>query len=231
MCIRDRVSGVQGILDAYHYTLSQVDLYGPTNFSSILEATIQYASAGVSQERQQYHILLVITDGEITDMEKTIEKIVHASSLPISIVIVGVGTADFTKMETLDADDNPLVDKYGKKMERDIVQFVPLRRFHSRSGANFSLARETLAEIPDQFLGCMKKYNIKPNPPPLRYQQSTFAGGPQGPPAPYPTGQQSYPPYPVGPGGTAPYPSDQPPGSIPPYPTGPPSQGGTAPYP
>ena len=26
-------------------------------------------------------------------------------------------------------------------MERDIVQFVPLRRFHSRSGANFSLVK------------------------------------------------------------------------------------------
>ena len=44
----------------------------------------------------------------------------------------------------------------------------------------FPQARETLAEIPDQFLGCMKKYNIKPNPPPLRHPQSTFIGGPQG---------------------------------------------------
>ena len=39
----------------------------------------------------------------------------------------------------LDADDNPLVDKYGKKMSRDIVQFVPLREFQTRTGANFSL--------------------------------------------------------------------------------------------
>ena len=46
-------------------------------------------------------ILIPLQDGEITDMEKTIEKIVHASSLPISIVIVGVGTADFTKMVSI----------------------------------------------------------------------------------------------------------------------------------
>ena len=54
----------QGILDVYHYALSQVDLYGPTNFSSVLDATIGYASGGVSQANQQYHILLIITVSE-----------------------------------------------------------------------------------------------------------------------------------------------------------------------
>ena len=48
----------------------------------------------------------------------------------------------------LDADDNPLVDRYGKKMARDIVQFVPLREFQTRSGANFSLVRTiTLCQL------------------------------------------------------------------------------------
>ena len=41
--------------------------------------------------------------------------------------------------EILDADDNPLKNKYGEKMSRDIVQFVPLREFKSKTGANFSL--------------------------------------------------------------------------------------------
>ena len=31
-------------------------------------------------------------------------------------------------------------------------------------------AKETLAEIPDQFLSYMKTHGIKPNPPPLRKQ-------------------------------------------------------------
>ena len=36
----------------------------------------------------------------------------------------------------LDADDEPLKNKYGEKMERDIVQFVPLKKY---SQTNFSL--------------------------------------------------------------------------------------------
>ena len=31
-------------------------------------------------------------------MDRTVDRIVQASSLPLSIVIVGVGEADFTKM-------------------------------------------------------------------------------------------------------------------------------------
>ena len=53
---------------------------------------------------QAYFILLVLTDGEITDMDETIKAIVEASYLPLSIIIVGVGSANFSNMEYLDAD-------------------------------------------------------------------------------------------------------------------------------
>jgi hypothetical protein len=51
---------------------------------------------------------LIITDGIINDMNDTIDQIVRGSSLPLSIIIVGVGDADFTSMDRLDADDEPL---------------------------------------------------------------------------------------------------------------------------
>ena len=41
-------------------------------------------------------------------MNDTIDQIVRGSSLPLSIIIVGVGDADFTSMDRLDADDEPL---------------------------------------------------------------------------------------------------------------------------
>lgn len=42
------------------------------------------------------------------DMQASIDAIVASSGLPLSIVIVGVGNANFDSMETLDADDAPL---------------------------------------------------------------------------------------------------------------------------
>ena len=41
-------------------------------------------------------------------MDATIDQIVRGSSLPLSIIIVGVGGEDFSAMEVLDADDKPL---------------------------------------------------------------------------------------------------------------------------
>jgi hypothetical protein len=45
-----------------------------------------------------------LTDGAIHDMQQTIDIICDLSELPCSIIIVGVGRADFSSMEELDGD-------------------------------------------------------------------------------------------------------------------------------
>jgi hypothetical protein len=52
--------------------------------------------------------------------------IIRAAELPLSIIIVGVGNADFSNMVRLDGD-NGLYSSNGKRCPRDIVQFVPFR--------------------------------------------------------------------------------------------------------
>jgi len=46
--------------------------------------------------------------------KKTINEIVEASKHPLSIVIVGVGKADFSKMNVLDGDDKALTSSRGE---------------------------------------------------------------------------------------------------------------------
>lgn len=61
-------------------------------------------------------------------MHQTKRAIINASNLPISIIIVGVGDANFENMNELDSDEVRLtVD--GRYAERDIVQVL----FHSIS--------------------------------------------------------------------------------------------------
>lgn len=155
-------SGVDGVLQAYYNSLKNVQLYGPTNFSPVINHVARFATA--IQDGSQYFVLLIITDGIITDMQQTQQAIVNASRLPMSIIIVGVGDADFTAMDILDGDDVRL-SYNGVHAVRDIVQFVPFNDFLSRGDMALSqaaLAKEVLAEIPDQFLSYMKKHNIKP---------------------------------------------------------------------
>lgn len=102
-------------------------------------------------------------------MYDTKEAIVEASSLALSIIVVGIGNADFNAMEELDSDNCVLTAPSGRTAQRDIVQFVPFNQFLSagfnRDVARLHLAREVLREIPDQFMGFMKSKNINPKPP------------------------------------------------------------------
>lgn len=54
---------------------------------------------------QQYFILLMITDGVLSDMQETKCALINASRLPMSVILVGVGAADFSSMNELDSDD------------------------------------------------------------------------------------------------------------------------------
>jgi len=160
------VLGVNGVLQVYQQSfMSGVSLYGPTNFGEIITSAAQISGQmhTMNQDVQSYLILLIITDGEISDMGPTVQEIVNASYLPISIVIVGVGNANFAKMEQLDGD-NGLLQSGGRYAQRDIVQFVPFRDFSNQDISR--LAAATLAEIPGQFTDYMKKNGIEPHPPP-----------------------------------------------------------------
>mmetsp|Transcript_13127 Transcript_13127/g.24586 ORF Transcript_13127/g.24586 Transcript_13127/m.24586 type:complete len:93 (+) Transcript_13127:105-383(+) len=81
--------------------------------------------------------------------------------MPLSIIIVGVGKSSFGAMENLDADGQGLKNSRGQKAARDIVQFVPFRKF---DGNAMLLAKEVLAEVPKQLTGFMKSKGIEPIP-------------------------------------------------------------------
>jgi len=114
--------------------------------------------------RLQYLVQLIITDGEITDMDDTVKAIVAASNLPMSIIIVGVGQADFKSMNVLDGDGQLLRAKSGAVAKRDIVQFVAFRDFPPQDPA--ALAAAVLGEIPKQVVQYMMDNSKYPAPRP-----------------------------------------------------------------
>ncbi|XP_017157432.1 copine-3-like isoform X1 [Poecilia reticulata] len=153
-------AGIEGVVQAYRQCLPQVKLWGPTNFSPVINHVACFARQALRQNAaSQYFVLLILTDGVITDMDQTRVAIVEASRLPMSIIIVGVGGADFDAMEFLDSDDKLLLSPTGDAAARDIVQFVPFRHFHGNSVA---LAQSVLAELPDQVSSFFNAYKLKP---------------------------------------------------------------------
>lgn len=82
----------------------------------------------------------------------------------MSIIIVGVGNEDFSIMKEL-ITDPALLDVRDKHTVRNIIQFIEFKEFYSHDSpptSKVKLAREVLAEIPDQFLSYMKSRKLIP---------------------------------------------------------------------
>jgi hypothetical protein len=135
----------------YQKALTHVELSGPTYFGPLLEETIKLANLCKQNGSTTYQTLLILTDGAIHDMDQTIDRIIQGSQLPLSIIIVGVGNADFSSMNRLDGD-NGLYNSNGTRCPRDIVQFVPFRDVKMNGDL---LAKELLAELPEQVVQYM----------------------------------------------------------------------------
>lgn len=156
------VKGVKGLLEAYVRATRSVRLSGPTKFTPLIRNTMESCEREpVSQGSQKFTVLLIITDGIISDMKDTVDAVIDAShNSPLSIVIVGVGDEDFSAMKELDGDAQLLRSKEGQReAKRDIVHFV---HFDS-SGSMEELAAEVLYELPQHIVEYMMDCGISPN--------------------------------------------------------------------
>jgi hypothetical protein len=151
---------IDNVLVEYRKFITEIKLSGPTNFAPMIRDLNNEVKKNLSDGLVMgYNILLILTDGQIDDLNDTIDEMVEASFLPISVIIVGIGNGDFTSMDILDADENPLYDRRRRKADRDLVQFVPFNQFKNDPA---KLAEQVLEEIPRQVVEYYQHKGIKP---------------------------------------------------------------------
>ena len=68
------VFGINGIFQAYKHAIKGSRLAGPTFFAPCLRIIVNYVMSRLKE--YVYHIFLILTDGEIHDMEQTMDLIV-----------------------------------------------------------------------------------------------------------------------------------------------------------
>ena len=168
---------IDNVIKTYHDIIKKDKLTfaGPTEFTPIIKKVI---SRMITKNILEYHILMILTDGVIDDLQDTIDILVEASSLPLSVIIIGIGNEDFSKMEVLDGDEVPLKSRNGKIRTRDIVQFVPFSKFQNDAK---KLSMEVLAEIPRQMIEYFQFKNLSPNKLKDLIQQDKIQNIPQNP--------------------------------------------------
>ncbi|XP_022135278.1 E3 ubiquitin-protein ligase RGLG2-like [Momordica charantia] len=181
-------NGFEEVLSRYRELVPHLRLAGPTSFAPIIEMAITI----VEQSGGQYHVLLIIADGQVTrsvDTErgqfspqekKTIEAIVKASAYPLSIVLVGVGDGPWDMMREF--DDNIPARAFDNFQFVNFTNIMLKNMDRSRKEAEFALA--ALMEIPSQYkatleleiLGASRGKAIDRVPlPPPRYGPATIS--------------------------------------------------------
>lgn len=156
-----RVSGVENLMACYSHACKTLVLSAPTHFAPIVRRAMQTSqNPGLpSQHDQHYTVLLILTDGRYDDEDETVKMIIEASkTCPLSIVIIGVGTADFKDMRRLDGDSRTLRAKNGDSVARDIVDFVEYKPDTPPEVLAGSILKEVPGALVDYFVG----QNIRP---------------------------------------------------------------------
>jgi Copine len=98
-------------------------------------------------------VLLIFTNGPPADTNKTIAAIRQAEADPLSIVIVGIGGADFSPLHQGLAASG---------VRRDMVRFVP---YQNEGSSSYALTSAALDPIPSQLEAYFAGRGIRPNPP------------------------------------------------------------------
>jgi hypothetical protein len=98
----------------------------------------------------RYTVLLIVTDGIMDDFPETKRRLALYSEMPLSIIFVGVGKADFRSMYALCSPEPGL---------RRNTTFVEFRR-HQHDPT--SLGKAALADIPSQLVSYMVQNGIFP---------------------------------------------------------------------
>jgi len=140
-----KIRGVENIIKEYKNAVNAVDFSGGTYFSPVINSINEKINS--SNKSLNYNILMIISDGQVHDINTIIDRIIESSKLPLSIIIIGVGSDVTNDMKKLNGEDGKLIDSKGEALEKDIVQYVHFNDYNENIE---KLTQEVFRYIPQQ---------------------------------------------------------------------------------
>ena len=103
---------IEGIEEGYKNCLQYLEFSEPTLLCPLLKEVMTTCHK-MKDQRKEYMILLILTNGVIHDKEEVKDLLVKCGKLPLSIIIVGIGKGEggWQSMHELDDEDMMMTDK------------------------------------------------------------------------------------------------------------------------
>lgn len=138
-------AGLDGVLSAYRAEAPRWRLSGPTSYAPAIDRAVDI----VRRAKGGFHVLIIVTDGQVTDEAVTQAALRRASKFPLAVVVCGVGDGPWDQLRSLD-------DRVAGR-EFDNLQAVFWHEVEAKAAhpdATFALA--ALMELPEQFQACRR---------------------------------------------------------------------------
>ncbi len=168
----------KSLYNMYKDTIGSQTLSGPTTFVPLIREAMNAVRTS-----KRFHVLMIITDGAVSDVQEHYDILVEASNYPLGIVCIGVGDGPWDQMDKFD-NEKP------KNCKFDNFQFVSYNQIIKKEVDDKMEAEfffRAFMEVPKQYKAVKKILGYKaPTGMAPKPQQQQVVYQPQQPFVTYP---------------------------------------------
>ncbi|XP_077982927.1 copine-8-like [Glandiceps talaboti] len=154
-------TGIEEVLKAYREDTQSKSTNDPFDLSGIMKNVKQIITD--QTDKDSYFVVLILTDNcDVNSLAAARDAILQVENLPISTVLVNVGTCDSSVQKEMASLEN---GKSSGEEVKDVVHCVQVNKFIDQDGhvtSQTRLAREVFRQFPDDFMTWVSRNNVMP---------------------------------------------------------------------
>ena len=156
-----KIKFLNNVISKYDEFLDKIILSSPSSICPIIDKFKEEIKK--SSNPKDFNVLMIITDGCISDYKEVIDSVIEDQNLPMCINIIGIGAHPPKQMKRLNGDFGSIKssDKK-KKLERKVLNYFHLNDYTQKNNINKNfkmLKGDLMKTIPHNVTEYLNKYN------------------------------------------------------------------------
>ena len=154
-----KIHSLQKVVEEYDEFLNKIILSSPSSICPIIDKFKEEIQK--SSNPKSFNVLMIITDGCISDYKEVIDSVIEGQNLPMCINIIGIGAQPPKQMKRLNGDFGSIKDSKGNRLERKVLNYFHLNDYTQKNNINKNfkmLKGDLMKTIPHNVTEYLNKY-------------------------------------------------------------------------